>query len=315
MQCFYPLKGYRRIGGGFTFKKAESSTAKMEVPCGQCLGCRLRRSQDWATRMVHEAQMHQENSFITLTYEHEPESKSINVEHFQKFMKRLRKHYHDRKIRFFHCGEYGKVYDRTDTSRVNPLPHPVMGAREALGRPHYHAILFGLDFDDKEIHSIKEGQRLYKSETLRKIWGHGHVTTGAVTRQSAAYVARYVMKKINGDLAEPYYQKLGEDGELFPVQPEYTTMSRRPGIGDTWYKKYKGDLFPYDECIVEGKKVPVPSYYLKKLKEQQPHTHEVIRKKRLKKALKSKADNTPERLKAKEECTKARIYKLKRGLT
>lgn len=265
--------------------------------------------------MVHEAQMHQENSFITLTYEHEPESKSINVEHFQKFMKRLRKHYNNRKIRFFHCGEYGKVYAPEDTSRVNPLPHPVMGAREALGRPHYHAILFGLDFEDKEFFKIRDGNRLYTSKILRKLWTHGHVTTGAVTRQSAAYVARYVMKKINGDIAEPYYQRLGEDGELFPVQPEYTTMSRRPGIGDTWYKKYKKDLFPYDECIVEGKKVPVPSYYLKKLKEEQPHTHEVIRKKRLKKALKSKADNTPERLKAKEECTKARVYKLKRGLT
>jgi hypothetical protein len=190
-----------------------------------------------------------------------------------------------------------------------------MGEREALGRPHYHAILFGLDFDDKEIHSIKDGVRLYKSKTLKKIWGHGHVTTGAVTRQSAAYVARYVIKKLNGDLSETYYQRLGENGELFPVEPEYTTMSRRPGIGDTWYKKFKGDLFPYDECIVEGKKVPVPSYYLKKLKKEQPHTHEVIRKKRLKKALKSKADNTPERLKAKEECTKARVYKLKRGLT
>jgi len=311
MQCFYPIKGFRRIGGGFTFIKNESASIKMEVPCGQCLGCRLRRSQEWATRMVHEAQMHEENSFITLTYAEEPADKSINVEHFQKFMKRLRKHYNGKKIRFFHCGEYGKVYQ---ADGLTPSPHPISDGREALGRAHYHAILFGLDFKDKELLKVDKGNKHYKSETLRKLWGHGHVVVGDVTRESAAYVARYVMKKVNGEMAEDYYKKVGEDGEVFPVKPEYTTMSRRPGIGESWYRKYKNDLFPHDECIVQGKKVPVPQYYLKKLKEEQPHTHEVIKEKRYKKAMKRKLDNTPERLKVKETCLQAKVYKLKRGL-
>lgn len=255
--------------------------------------------------------MHEDNSFITLTYAKEPESRSIDVVEYQLFMKRLRRHYPGKKIRFFHCGEYGQVLQEDG---LTPLPHPLVDGREALGRSHYHAILFGLDFEDKKFFKMSNGNRIYTSETLLKIWGKGHVTIGGVSRESAAYVARYVMKKVNGEMAGDYYKKVGEDGEVFPVKPEYTTMSRRPGIGESWYRKYKNDLFPHDECIVDGKKVPVPQYYLKKLKEEQPHTHEVIKEKRYKKAMKRKADNTPERLKVKETCLQAKVYKLKRGL-
>lgn len=255
--------------------------------------------------------MHSENSFITLTYANEPENKSINVEDFQKFMKRLRKTT-GKKIRFFHCGEYGKVLGEDG---LTPLPHPFVGGREALGRPHYHALLFGLDFEDKEIHSVKQGTYLYKSEELRDIWGHGHVTIGEVTRQSAAYVARYVMKKINGELQEEYYKKVDENGVVYDVKPEYTTMSRRPGIGATWYEQFKGDIFPYDECVTEdGRKVPVPKYYSKLYRAESEDKYELVRRRRVKRALKRKADNTPERLETKERVLISKISKLKRGL-
>lgn len=129
----------------------------------------------WAVRIVHEAQMWPQNSFITLTYRPEdlPQGGSLNVEHYQLFMKKLRARNTGHKIRFFHCGEYG----------------------EKLSRPHYHAILFNYDFPDKKVFSEKNGNTIYTSELLEDIWGKGFCTIGDVTFQSAAYVARYVMKK------------------------------------------------------------------------------------------------------------------------
>ena len=63
----------------------------IQVPCGQCAGRRLDQSKQWALRCVHEAQVHDENCFITLTYNNEnlPKDGSLNKRDFQLFMKRL----------------------------------------------------------------------------------------------------------------------------------------------------------------------------------------------------------------------------------
>lgn len=243
MICFHPITAWR---GEFKengkreiiFDKTKCKSIhpqQLTLPCGQCVGCRLERSRQWAMRCVHEASLFKENMFITLTYnnDHLPADGSLHVEHFQLFMKRLRRYFQNegKKLRFFHCGEYGDTY----------------------GRPHYHACIFGVDFSDKVLWRDTAGIPLYSSDTLNDLWGLGYCIIGEVTYDSAAYVARYIMKKITGDKAEAYYSG---------KKPEYITMSRRPGIGRGWYEKYKGDVFPHDYTVVNGAKVKPPKFYL-----------------------------------------------------
>lgn len=249
MPCYRPLQGFRAIdpndSGKFSIvfnPRYGYKDLPVQVPCGQCIGCRLERSRQWAMRCIHEAQMHEENCFITLTYNEEnlPPEGSLVKYHFQKFMKRLRKEVAPKKIRFFHCGEYG----------------------EKLKRPHYHACIFGLDFKDKI--SYSNGNGVTKSSPLlEKLWPYGFNTVGELTFESAAYVARYILKKINGDQAIFHYSDIDMGtGEIkSSKEPEYVTMSRRPGIGAEWFKKYQSDVFPSDSVIVRGKEMKPPKFY------------------------------------------------------
>jgi len=260
MPCYHPLMGYRSKTLSDTGKRPivfnpneGYSDMRVELPCGQCIGCRLERSRQWAIRCVHEAQMHKENCFITLTFNEENLTKSLVKTDFQKFMKRLRKRYPDKKIRYFHCGEYG------------PLNM----------RPHHHACLFGHAFNDLEFFKETNGVKIFTSETLSKIWKKGFVTVGEVTFKSAAYVARYIMKKITGKDAEQHYKKLG-------IIPEYTTMSRRPGIGTDWLKKFNSDVFPFDEVVIREKIVcRPPKFYDSMFESSDPKAFADIKKKRL----------------------------------
>ena len=236
----------------------------MTVACGQCLGCRMARSKEWAIRIMHEAKMHPENCFLTLTYENAPHS--LNLKHFQNFMKRLRKYYAPKKIRLFHCGEYGSIYKTPGDPTSDKIQHHANPERDALGRAHYHAILFNHDFDDKQQYKQnRHEQTLYTSPTLERLWGHGFATIGNVTQESAAYTARYLNKKITGASSATHYTKIDQNGEIHEVKPEYVTMSRgnnyppeHPektyGIGHTWLSKYGEDIYSYDECVIHGKK-------------------------------------------------------------
>lgn len=297
MPCYSPLKGYKsRENGGLVFR-AEQGHEKMEVACGSCLGCRLDRSRTWATRIMHEAQLHDDNCFISLTYsdEHLPWDGGLVKEHFQKFMKRLRKEFAPRTIRYYHCGEYG----------------------EKLQRPHYHACLFNLDFFDKKPFQQRNGYTLYVSETLDRIWGLGFATIGSLTYESAAYCARYVTKKVTGHQAHTHYQRIIlETGEVVQVPAEYCTMSRRPGIARNWYEKYKEDCFPSDQVPIPGIGVikKAPRYYETIFQSEDPVTHEEI--KNLRKSFRDahKEEYTPSRLMQKYKVKKAQVEMLKRGL-
>lgn len=274
------------------------------LPCGRCIGCRLERSRQWATRILHESQMHEENCFITLTYsdEHLPENHSLDYTHFQLFMKRLRKHFEPKKIRFFMCGEYG-------------------GKK---GRPHYHACIFGVDFDDKLIfQKNKQGQAIYSSQTLENLWGKGFCTIGDLSFESAAYVARYVMKKITGKDAEEHYSAFVDKntGELIsdqPRVPEFCRMSNRSGVGANWLDVYHDDVYPLDKVIVRGHPAQPPRYYDKKLEEKDPILHEAIKQARQESAARkgriSGFDDSPDRLAVKEKVKLASIKALKRNL-
>ncbi|QCQ85006.1 replication initiator protein [Blackfly microvirus SF02] len=315
MACYSPMKGYvplSNLDGGklvFNSRYALNPDRPISLPCGGCIGCRLDKTGDWAMRCMHEAQMHEQNCFITLTYADEllPEDYSVHVRTFQLFMKRLRKFYEPKKIRFYACGEYG--------------PKNL--------RPHYHSILFNHDFPDKQFYqTTPQGNRLYTSTDLQNIWGFGFVTIGDVTYQSAGYCAQYVMKKINGDLAATHYLRTHPvTQQIVTVDPEFQLSSTNPGLGATWFEKYKSDCFPSDFLVVDGKQHRVPAYYTRKLIQEDqakpaptklaeagrlPATK--IKRARKKSALPQKWNNTKERLAVRETIKKERIKSLKREL-
>lgn len=273
-----------------------------EVPCGQCLGCRLDYSQSWAIRCLHEASQHDSNSFITLTYDdaHLPGDGSLNKKHFQDFMKRLRFEISPTKLRFYHCGEYG----------------------EKLARPHYHALIFGYNFPDKTQWTYGTGKNwIYRSEQLERLWPQGFSTIGDLTIQSAAYCARYSMKKIKGkalEIRDPDtdllpYQVIDNQGEIQNLKQEYSTMSRRPGIGRSWYEKYSSDVFPDDFVIIDGKRRPTPKYYRALLEQADPELATVLQKTRQLRADKHKDNQTYSRLQVREKVKQAQISTLKRN--
>ncbi len=292
MACTRPLKGYAAPDGKITFKDATYSrgfrSPSVVVKCGQCLGCRMERKRGWAIRSVHEAQMHEENSFITLTYdkEHLPKDRSLHVRDWQLFAKRVRREMGP--FRFLHCGEYGELL-----------------------RPHYHACIFGLDWhEDWKKHPRKEGKKpLWTSGKLSELWGNGFSTIGSLSFDSAAYVAGYVITKKTGKMAAAAYERVNvESGEMYQVKPEYATMSRNKGLGYDWYQKYHADVYPGDFVVMKGGvKFRPPTYYDKLLEEQNPKLWEKIKEKRQAIVKNSEDYQAEHRLKAKEEVLQAKI--------
>lgn len=292
MPCFHPLTAHRDCATGAVRIVKAGGKGELQLPCGQCVGCRLERSRQWAVRMMHESSLHLDNCFITLTYSPEnlPADLSLNKRHFQLFMKRLRKRVGP--LRFFHCGEYG----------------------DGGGRPHYHAILFGYDFPDKVFYSERGGVRLYRSPLLESLWNLGFCTVGAVSFESCAYVARYVMKKVTGDAAESHYSRVNCYGEVYSILPEYVTMSRRPGIASDWFRKFGNEVFPSDEVISRGFPSRPPRYYDQLLAGSEPSVFDFVKRKRVSELSERAQDLTPARLKVREICAKARVAILKRPL-
>lgn len=280
--CFHPISGYRCRDGTVRFYE-KGDVQPVEVPCGQCVGCRLERSRQWAMRCVHEASLHESNSFITLTYDDStiPASGSLVYRDYQLFMKRLRKRL-DVPVRFYMCGEYG----------------------ELTARPHYHSILFGCDFPDKKKYKKSvDGGYLYTSEVLSDVWPYGLAVFGGVTFRSAAYVARYCMAKVTGSKAEEYY-----NGR----EPEFNQMSLKPGIGALWYEKFISDVYPRNYVVVNGVKVKPPKYYDKKYKVLDEETMYALQCDR---ALDVRSEDcTIERLAVREKVAIARTNLYKRGL-
>lgn len=198
-------------------------------------------------------------------------------------------------IRFYMSGEYGSQFDR----------------------PHFHAILFNLDFLDKQKWKVNErGDQLYRSPALEKIWTNGYSSIGAVTYESAAYVASYVMKKINGDKAKNHYQIVNPDtGEIENRKPEFNNMSRKPGIGAEWLKKWKSDVYPDGTIVIGGQEQKAPKYYDRQYEREDPEGYEDLQHRRHQAAIKQAADNTPARRLVKDQVTRARLATKKRRIT
>lgn len=316
MPCFSPLKGFRdEETGGIVFKDSYGAKSKMEVACGQCLGCRIDRSRTWAMRIVHESSLHEYaagNSFVTLTYRSKEESTkdqlangyyvpddfSLHKEHVQKFLKRLRKAYTGQKIRYYYCGEYGSICSHG--LDVDVYRH----AECQTGRPHYHLCLF--NYTPRYANPVAD--TLFNCAELDELWKYGFTTWGELNFQSAAYVSRYCLKKVNGLAQDDHYRRITDDGEIIFLEPEYASMSRRPGIGKDWYEQYKNDVFPSSEVPIPGVGVvkSVPRYYDEQLKMADPVLYESIKRRRKKYVRDNPDDFCPQRLKSKYIIAKAK---------
>ena len=289
-------------------RKGESREDTVLVPCGKCLGCRLDKAQDWAIRCSHEIQMYEDrglpSSFLTLTYneEHLPNPPSINRNDPKRFIHNLRQHVTRETgttksgIRFFGCGEYG----------------------EQLSRPHYHMLMFGYQFPDIEVHTRNQNdQPIYTSATMDRLWGKGYCTTANASYQTAHYVARYITKKINGEEATNHYTRTDmQTGQLYELEPEFNFSSRMPGLGYDWLQKYKKQLHN-GYVIVDGKKKPIPDYYLRKLAESELEEYsdyelyELIYQKRIQNIDTFDPELSGDRLRVKEEVLQRRLNTFK----
>lgn len=185
---------------------------------------------------------------------------------------------------FFGCGEYG----------------------EQLGRPHYHACLFGYDFPDKVLWTTRGGHDVFRSPLLESVWAYGQSEIGTLTFESAAYVARYCVKKVTGRKAREYYESVDhESGEIGSLLPEFATMSRRPGIGAGWFAKFSAEVYPSDEVIVRGRSCKPPRFYDGLFEKASPEEMLVLKRQRL--DARVLEDMTPARLGVREVCAEARL--------
>lgn len=292
MPCYHPVPAQQYVHPS-TFKNTvkliardQAYKANLYLPCGLCIGCRLEQAKESALRCHHESTLHYENCFITLTYSNQeiPPYESLVHEHFQKFIRSLRKKTQE-KIRYYMCGEYG----------------------EKTQRPHYHAILFGFDFPNKKLVNIRNGNRVYISDLLSEVWTRGTHEIGSVNFNSAGYVARYILKKHKGQRGLIAYS---EQNRI----PPYTRCSLKPGIGHDYYEKNKTDFFPRDYAVLpDGRQTSVPRYYQRLLERSDPALAEKLKKARIAKA-KENFDNSPGRLRDREICKISQTNRLVRQL-
>lgn len=295
MPCFTPLRAYRTFGGEVVFveRSRHDIVQQLSLPCGQCIGCRLERSRQWAMRCMHEASLYDFNSFVTLTFddEHFPYRGNLEYGTFQKFMKRLRKGC-TFPVRFYMCGEYGPEN----------------------WRPHFHACLFNLDFTDRTYWATGDsGEKVYRSKRLEELWPFGFASVGNVTFESAAYVARYCVQKITGFNAKAHYARIDKDGP-YCLTPEFNHMSLKPGIGAPWLARFKTDVYPHDYVIVKGVKCKPPKYYDRLLDKESPEVLEDIKFRRELDGRSRYEDNTIERLEVKRFIVAQRVNQLIRSI-
>lgn len=306
-----PKTGLRKI----TFNRNEAlhPVEEQQVPFGICMHCRLKHSREWGIRVALESTLYPNNSFITLTYRPQklPPHAFLNYDAPVLFMKRLREEFGSG-IRSFGCAEYG----------------------EKFSRPHYHICLLNFDFPDKKIIGKSTANfgknsrenNIFSSEKLTSLWKEGHTAIGALTLESAQYVARYCTKKISGKAASKHYETCDENsGEIFDRPPERAiSISRRPGIGFPWYEKFGKYVRDHDKIWLEGRAYPPPKYFDSLTEKIDPDRYEEIKKIRRVNGARSsdklRADairggvNDFQRMLTIERCQELSFKLLKRGI-
>ena len=303
MPCFEPLHGWRSRfstkSGKYpvVFDKRMSNGIKVQVPCGQCIGCRLMYAFTWAVRLMYEKLAHDDAIMLTATYDddHLPFGGTLHAEHPRRFINSLRRKLlrEGKTIRYYYVGEYG----------------------DDFGRPHYHFLIFGYWPPDAVYWRTDKEHRHYKSETLEALWKNGITEFTSVTFQTAAYCARYVTKKVTGDNAEEHYSRVDmETGEIITLLPEFARMSLRPAIGHESFKEFGQHIMDWDTVVIDGKEYRPPRYFDKLWEEHDPEGFAKAKAERKRRGKKS-PDNTPERLAVRQECARIRLDRKKRNLT
>jgi hypothetical protein len=323
MACYHPITAFRvfddtkLVFEAFKGYRPENLKEELTLKCGRCIGCRLDYSLAWAGRISSEAKLYERNAFITLTYadEHLPEHGQLLVEDFQKFMRDLRYRY----------SGHQPVPFVDDDKKYNSIRY-YMGAEygEHNSRPHFHVCLLNFQFHDlKRLFVNQSGDQVYTSKQLTKLWGKGHCSTADLTLESAAYVSRYVTKKINGDAAKDHYERLDpETGEIYQLNKEFATMSRRPGIGIPFLLKYQDDVYQNDQLMVRKKDksyltMKPPRTFDNYLEKINPDLFDQLKETRamdqLRRELENPEEYTEARLLVKEEVKLYQAKQLKRG--
>lgn len=268
MKCLDPVRMYRGDNGTVSHVLHKVNSVKDEFfrPCGLCINCRLRRAEGNAIRMVHESKFHDEKCFLTLTYDDSkiPPRSSLRYDDVTKFIKRLRKSLestkYDKSLSYYRVGEYG-------------------GSNH---RPHYHMVLFGINFLNLDLKylgnsnyvkksALVSDRMYYKSSYVSDCWSHGFVDVGPVDMSTCYYTAKYVTKKL--------YAKTADYSDW--LLPERSSSSKKNPIGKRWIEKYYTDVYPHDYVVLDGKKLQPPRYYDDWLKLNHPSLWSVVSSKRL----------------------------------
>lgn len=241
MRCTSPRTvGYQTDGKTLSWspKNRSKEFADFQLPCGKCLHCRLEYARSWAIRCMHEASIHENNIFLTLTYndDHLGDGR-LDYRDFQLFMKKLRK-LQNEPIGFNVVGEYG----------------------ERTKRKHWHAIIFNFrPSDSTHLYKSDSGHDVSHSSTIERLWGRGRIEFGSVTLDSANYVSRYSAKKlVHGN---------DDQHQFHPI----SRKSNKHAIGKRWLERHWPDLFNYGQLLIDGKPAgAIPRYYEKWLQQHQP---------------------------------------------
>lgn len=297
MPCFYPLAAYRsgvtdQGKVGVVFSRPPGWIGRpISLPCGKCVGCLLSRSREWAVKCVHESLMHDVSSFVTLTFDDvNVPSSGVSVRDVQLFVKRLRAFLSRPAglpagtaspragLRYFAVGEYGAEF----------------------GRPHYHLLLFGFNFSSDRVPLRGRGRfQLFSSAFLDRVWQHrGMATIGDMTFESAAYCARYSLKKFRGLGADVVYDGLGK---------EFVCMSR--SLGRDYIARYWKEVYAREggSVVVKGKELMPPKAYDRYLEKVDPDLRECVRMARVRARLENPPDVEGRRGWVREQVLKAQI--------
>jgi hypothetical protein len=217
----------------------------MEIPCGECIGCRKMQARDWGNRSVLESRLHETNIFMTVTYATPflPRAASgrptLVPDDFTLFMKRYRKW-------------LGKVRP------WNPTVRYFLGSEygERFGRPHGHYSMFGAVWPDdaRRVSESKRGFPQFESRTLNGIWGKGFVRFSWLNHRTCFYAAGYALKGQSGPLGA---------GDVVPA---FHRESRRPGLGAGAFDRWSDGWYPSGQLVMDGRRVPTPRYFDERLK-------------------------------------------------
>lgn len=235
----------------------------MQLPCGNCLLCQEEKARQQAVRIYHEALLHSESAFLTLTYDdkHLPPYGGLRYEDLQKFWKRVKLQLLRKlrtKVRYYAVGEYG----------------------DKAGRPHYHACIFGYAFVQDRVITRRTPSLLWTSPMLEEAWGLGGVRVGALNFTTARYTASYVTKKLRS--RQQYVRTDETTGELIPLEQPRAFMSRN--LGKRWWIENRDYVTAHDMVIINGRPQKPPRAYDKWLQLQNPIPHQMIKEDRKEKS-------------------------------